>query len=239
MNFLYPNWPVPTHIQAAVTLVPSGLDLSWDNVDRNLHEQQLVELLRLPSMPVWLRQVHGSEVIWADEYTSYTDPKPEADASIANYGNTVCAVLTADCLPILLCDNTGQQIAAIHAGWRGQVAGVIEATVNNMTVPASKLLAWLGPAIGPTVYEVGGDVYDQIMQMPINIAKHLFFHHIVKNKWLLDLYAMARCKLQHLGVPEELIFGGEWCTYSNSQLFYSYRRSKTTKRMASLIWFDL
>ncbi len=236
IKFLYPSWPAPVHIRAATTLCPSGLDLSIHNNEHAIHSAKLAKLLALPSPPIWLNQTHGNNVVWAE---ALMDSRPEADASIANYGNTVCAVLTADCLPILLCDIDGQQIAAIHAGWRGQVAGIIEATVNEMTVPASKLLAWLGPAIGPAVYEVGADVYGQVMHMAANLPENLFFQSLGNEKWLMNLYAIARYKLQALGIPPTQIFGGEYCTYSNPSLFYSYRRSKTTKRMASVIWFSL
>lgn len=238
MKFLYPDWPAPSHIQAAVTLIPSGLDLSLRSDNHKLQEQQLIEALKLPSAPVWLNQVHGAQVVWADK-AALADARPDADASIVDHSDKVCAVLTADCLPILLCDVNGQQVAAIHAGWRGQVAGVIEATVNTMTVPVNKLMAWFGPAIGPTVYEIGVDVYEQFMHVPIVIPEQVFLQPVKDGKWLMNLYAIAKFKLQQLGLPEEQIFGGEWCTYSNPQLFYSYRRSKTTKRMASLIWFSL
>jgi YfiH family protein len=237
MKFLLPDWPAPAHIHAAVTLRPSGLDLSIHHQEQARQSIQLQELLALPTIPVWLRQVHGDQVIWADQISS-TISMPEADASIANYGTTVCAVLTADCLPILLCDTAGQQIAAIHAGWRGQVAGIIENTVRTMTVPANKLLVWLGPAIGPQVYEVGEEVYTKVMQTAVDLPAAVFFQEHGANKWLMDLYAIAKFKLQALGVPPEQIFGGSYCTYSDPNLFYSYRRSKTTQRMASLIWFS-
>jgi YfiH family protein len=237
MKFLYPDWPAPAYVKAAVTLVPSGLDLSLHSDNRVLQEEQLITVLKLPATPVWLHQVHDSKVIWGDQIIPMS-VTPEADASIANYGDTVCAVLTADCLPILLCDINGQQIAAIHAGWRGQVAGIIEATINTMTVSANKLLAWLGPAIGPMVYEVEIDVYEQVMHLFDSVYESLFFQQISNEKWLMNLYAIAKFKLQQLGLPESQIFGGEWCTYSNPKLFYSYRRSKTTKRMASFIWFS-
>lgn len=224
MNFLRPKWPAPANIKAAVTLRPSGLDLS--------------AFTQLPAAPIWLRQTHSAKVIWADQVWP-TNSKPEADASITNCGPTVCAVLTADCLPILLCDLAGLQVAAIHAGWRGQVAGIIEATVNTMTAPANKLLAWLGPAIGPAVYEVGIEVYEQVMQLGANLPMALFFQPVAKakDKWLMNLYAMAKYKLQALGISPTQIFGAEWCTYSAPELFPSYRRDKTTERLATLIWF--
>lgn len=236
MKFLYPAWPAPDYIRAAVTLVPSGLDLSLCNTNHALQEQQLCQALALPTKPVWLNQVHGDQIVWADQI-SIPNNRAVADASIAKRGDTVCAVLTADCLPVLLCDSAGQQIAAIHAGWRGQVAGVIEATVQAMTVPANTLLAWLGPAIGPAVYEVGAGVYEQIIELQLAIPEALLLQPTGNGKWLLDLYALARFKLHQLGIPKNQIFGGECCTYSNPQLFYSYRRSKTTCRMAALIWF--
>lgn len=236
MKFLYPNWPAPKNIKAAVTLVPSGLDLALSNETRPAAIQQLVSQLKLPTLPIWLKQVHSNQVIWADKVKPESQVS-EADASIANFGETVCAVLSADCLPILLCDLAGQQIAAIHAGWRGQVAGIIEATIKTMTVPANKLLVWLGPAISGAVYEVGIEVYEQLIAMEGNVDKEAFLQVKTKDKWLLNLSALAKGKLQALGVPALQIFGGDYCTYSNSKLFYSYRRTKTKSRMASLIWF--
>lgn len=303
-KFLYPDWPALGHIRAAVTLVPSGLDLSLQNPERDAAEQRLIEELALPTPPTWLQQVHSNKVVWVEQpekrmgliaaqnvennntQNHQTLVRPQADACIAHrrnavstphdnaalthHGNAVCAVLTADCLPILLCDCAGRQIAAIHAGWRGQVAGIIEATVRAMTVPAKELLAWFGPAIGPAAYEVGADVYEKVMHMPdpidvklINtlifqpkisqpnefqpkalqkdpMSSHVSETHDPKNdeaKWLFNLYALASVKLQQLGVPANQIYGGELCTFTNPQLFYSYRRSKTTQRMASLIWF--
>ena len=239
MKFLQVDWPVPAHIKSIVTLVPSGIDLSIHNKNRGHDEKELCDLLSLPSKPIWLRQTHGNDVLVIESNRAYN--LPDADASIANSGNTVCAVLTADCLPILLCDLQGERIAAIHAGWRGQVAGIIENTIKAMTVPPSNLLVWLGPAISAKVYEVGEDVYEQVMAMSNNLPEKLFFNKLNtgKNKWLMDLSAIAKFKLQQLGVPSSQIFGGNWCTYSDPSLFYSYRRSKTTKRIASLIWFDL
>lgn len=216
-KFLIPNWPAPSNIAAFTSL-------------RNA---QLMHL-NLPTEPVWLSQVHGTQVISAD-----TPPaSPKADASIAFQPNKVCAVRTADCVPILLCDQAGTQVAAIHAGWRGLAAGVIAATCKQLTAPLHQCLAWIGPAIGPQKFEVGSDVLENFkshgwLQEHVNAA----FMPQPDQKWLGNLVYLARLTLQQQGIPAENIYGGEWCTYSDPERFYSYRRSSTDPgRLVSLIW---
>lgn len=185
-------------------------------------------LCALPSEPRWLSQVHGTHCVAAE--TAKTDE--EADASVARAPGCVCAVLTADCLPVLLCDDQGQVVAAAHAGWRGLAAGVIEATLAAMAVPGQRVLAWLGPAIGPCCFEVGADVVTAFVGGDTGAADA--FRPIGDGKWLCDLYALARRRLAALGV--ERVSGGDFCTFSDVDRFYSYRREKQTGRMASLIW---
>ena len=236
--FLYPKWPAPQHIRAAVTLVPSGLDLSIHNPAQAAHSAQLRQLLQLPAEPLWLQQTHDINVALANAEAA-VGTRPIADACIARRDEEalLCAILTADCVPILLTDLAGNQVAAIHAGWRGQVAGVIEATVAAMAVNPAQLLAWLGPAIGPAVYEVGEDVYAQVLGGAANLPADLFFQPHGAGKWLFNITALAKFKLQGVGLAANNIYASNLCTYSDPSLFYSYRRDKTCRRHASIIWF--
>ena len=234
MEFITPNWLVPPWIRAATILKTSGVDLSLASSNRILYCQKIKELLQLPSDPVWLKQVHGNKVVMADQCA--LNEYPEADASIANYGMAVCAILTADCLPILISDIQGSKIAAIHAGWKSQVEGIIEATFDLLELPGKELLVWLGPAISAEFYEVGAEVYQAFMALD-NADLQQAFRPSENGKWFLDLYLAAKIKLQALGIPSLHILGGDRCTYSEEAFFYSYRRTKTTKRMATLVWF--
>lgn len=217
-NCLKPNWPCPLNIEAFTTL-------------RNTQ----LSSLNLPSDPVLLNQVHGNMVIIADEVNS---PLPKADASFTTKSNVICAVKTADCLPLLICDKAGTQVAAIHAGWRGLAAGVISSTCKQFKSPLSDCLVWLGPSIGPQAFEVGQDVLDGFRAygwQQDHLA--LAFTPTRPGKWLGNLCALAKITLQHQGVPAENVYGGEWCTYSDTERFYSYRRSQSDLgRMLSLIW---
>jgi hypothetical protein len=186
--------------------------------------------LLLPGEPAWLRQVHGARVAHLDRVVS----NPEADAAVTGTKNRVCAIRAADCMPVLLVDENATVIGAAHAGWRGLCAGVIENTVQAMGVAGGKLLAWLGPAIGPKVYEVGEEVRAAFLAR--DAAAHAAFKPARPGHWLLDLYAVARQRLRSCAV--ERIFGGGYCTYSDPQRFYSYRRDRTSGRMAALIWLS-
>jgi polyphenol oxidase len=176
----------------------------------------------VPSEPRWMHQVHGARVIDADA----TGTLVQADAAVARKAGTVCVVKIADCMPVLFAGDA--VIGAAHAGWRGLAGGVLEATIDAMRVPAASLSAWLGPAIGPRVYEVGDEVRAAFAGHDCTFAPSRPGH------WLLDLYAVARRKLSAKGVQQ--IYGGGFCTYSESQRFFSYRRDKTVARMAALIW---
>jgi YfiH family protein len=181
----------------------------------------------LPSDPLWLKQVHGREVFLANN----SRVSPIADAAVTEQTNLVLTVLTADCVPILFCDTQGVQVAATHAGWRGLSAGVIEATVYAMHSSASALMAWIGPCIGATVYEVGEEVRQAFMNDDPT-AREAFRPH--GRLWLADLVELTRLRLLRVGVTQ--IYGGSWCTYSDSHRFFSYRRDSVTGRMASLLW---
>ncbi|HWR77607.1 MAG TPA: peptidoglycan editing factor PgeF [Thiobacillus sp.] len=185
---------------------------------------------QLPAEPGWLKQIHSARVVELGR-----DTNREADAAFTRQVGAVCAVLTADCLPVLLCDRAGSVVAAAHAGWRGLAGGVLEATVAAMQVPPGEILAWMGAAIGPQSFEVG----DEVRQAFVNRHPHAaaaFLPHpaSIPGKWLADIYQLARIRLNHAGV--QAIYGGGRCTYQETDSFYSYRRDGVTGRMASLIW---
>jgi hypothetical protein len=184
----------------------------------------------LPGEPLWLQQVHGLAVLDA----ASPGTSREADASFAREPGRVCAVMTADCLPVLFCDRAGTVVAAAHAGWRGLLAGVLSATMHRMAVPPGALMAWLGPAIGPQAFEVGDEVRAAFVARDA-LAADAFSPHGT-GKWLADIYQLARQRLQAAGVRS--ISGGEWCTVSDATRFFSYRRDGVTGRMASLIWLE-
>ena len=183
----------------------------------------------LPAEPVWLNQVHGTQVIRADTASGV----PDADASFTRIPNTVCAVLTADCLPVLFCARDGSAVAAAHAGWRGLAAGVLEATLNAMQVPPAEVMVWMGAAIGPDAFEVGAEVRDTFIASHPSAASAFQPH---QPQWLADIYTLARIRLTACGV--RAIYGGGLCTYTDAARFYSYRRDGVTGRMATLIWLD-
>lgn len=227
-DFIEPDWPAPANVRALVTTRAHG------NLAHHVGDQKSAVVARLalrnhlPAEPAWLTQVHGTRCVAA----ASAAPNTEADASTTRSPGVVCAVLTADCLPLLLCDDAGTVVAAAHAGWRGLLAGVIEATVKEMAVPADSLMAWLGPAIGPSAFEVGDEVRTAFVTADSGAASA--FVARPNGKWLCDLYALARQRLARLGIAR--VTGGNRCTYTESDHFFSYRRERETGRMASLIW---
>ena len=237
-DWIVPDWPVPANVKSFITTrtggVSSGayaslnLGLRTDDDPRAIaaNRQRLREAL--PQDPKWLRQVHGSLVIEADGL----DGVPEADAAVARRPQTVCAVLVADCIPVLLADRAGTTVAIAHAGWRGLAGGVIENTIGRMTVAAEELIAYLGPGIGRQAFEVGADVRDAFLTHDAK-AGAAFKPH-APGKWLADLFLLARQRLTGAGIRS--IHGGELCTHSDPRRFFSYRRDRTTGRMAALIW---
>lgn len=245
MNFIKPSWPAPAHVKAYATLRTTGHSQApFDsfNLAEHVGDEKaavaanralLKSKLALPAEPVWLEQTHSTIVLPA---LSENRGK-EADASFTTTPRQVCVVLTADCLPILLCDKAGTQVAAIHAGWRGLAHGIIENTLAAMQMhAAADMMAWLAPAIGASVYEVGDEVRQVFLAQ--DQEAELAFAPSPNKRWLADLYLLARQRLQKFGVKQ--IFGGEHCTFSDSASFYSYRRDgQATGRMASLIYLDL
>jgi YfiH family protein len=212
---IQPDWTVPARVRALVTTRDFG-DLADEGARRKLRAL-------LPSEPAWLKQVHGKRVVDLDAHSP-----GEADASVTRKPGTVAVVKAADCMPVLFTDHAGTTVAAAHAGWRGLAGGVLEETVKAMGVPPQQIFAWLGPAIGPRVYEVGEDVRAAFSSYPNAFVPTRPGH------WLLDLYAVARAKLQGL----KAVSGGGFCTYSDSARFFSYRRDRGTARMAALIYLS-
>ena len=241
-QILIPDWPAPVSVKAAVTTRVggssqspySGFNLATHVGDRADTVQQnrnhLMTLLELPTEPVWLNQVHSDVVVNAAGFANDRD----ADASYTSTVDTVCAVMTADCLPALLCNRAGTVVAAAHAGWRGLAAGILEKTVAAMASDPAEVLVWLGPAIGPSAFEVGAEVREAFVAQH-GVAEQAFTAR-GNDKWLADIYMLARIHLQAAGVTG--FFGGDYCTYTDSQRFFSYRRDHTTGRMVSLIWLD-
>jgi YfiH family protein len=184
---------------------------------------------RFPDKPFWLSQVHGCSVV----SPTSASPGCQADAVYSDQPGVVCAVLTADCLPLLITDRQGREVCAVHAGWRGLAAGVIENALGCFQRPAHKLLVWLGPAIGPAAFEVG----DEVRQLFLNDRQEtrLCFKATRPGRWLADIYALARIRLEGAGVG--FICGGEYCTFTQEHLFFSYRRDGQTGRMAAIIYF--
>jgi polyphenol oxidase len=222
MNYLIPQWKITSTIKAYTTL-KSG----WDGSDPAL----LSSLLPLPAEPIWLDQTHTNSAIEA----LAENRGKNADASFTREPNRICLVVTADCLPILLCNQAGTEVAAIHAGWRGLAQGIIEATLAKMYSPASHISAWLGPAISKHKFEVGQEVFDAFTQQ--HPASSTAFTPHIPGKYWADLYALARLRLQGQGVHQ--IYGGEYCTHTQEDLFFSYRREGAkTGRMATMIWIQ-
>jgi YfiH family protein len=236
---LIPDWPAPANVRALQTTRHGGIsEAPYNTFNLGDHvgdtpltvarNRQLLSAL-LPSEPVWLQQVHGTTVINAAQANCL----PQGDASYTTHRDTVCVVMTADCLPVLLCDEHGSVVAAAHAGWRGLCDGVIEATVHAMNVPPATLMAWLGPAIGPQAFEVGDEVRDAFLaQQPQ--AQAAFVPGNAHGKWLADIYLLARQRLAALGI--ERVYGGGFCTHTDRERFFSYRRDGQTGRMATFIW---
>lgn len=232
-----PTWQAPPGVRALTTLRRAG---SFGPTDEGRNER-LLALAQLPSAPVWLRQVHGIEV--ADLDVPQAQPLPVADAAVVTCAGVVCAIQTADCLPVLLASVDGSVVAAAHAGWRGLAAGVVEATVERMRarLPAGTgIVAWLGPAISATRFEVGGEVREAFLRS--GPGADAAFLPNTRGRWQCDLYQLARDRLGRLGIED--VSGGEHCTYEEVSRFHSHRRDSATAgaatgRMVSLLWREL
>jgi purine-nucleoside/S-methyl-5'-thioadenosine phosphorylase / adenosine deaminase len=232
-----PDWPVPSGVRAWVTECGVGagryraLNLAThvgdDAAAVAANRARLRAALALPCEPAWLDQVHGPRVLDLD-----TEAIAAADGAVTARAGVVCAVLTADCLPVLFCDTAGRRVGVAHAGWRGLLGGVLPAAVRALGVPPDQLLAWLGPAIGQAAYEVGADVRDAFLALQPKAAAH--FAENTRGRWQADLYALARDSLSAAGVTA--VYGGEFCTFRESARFFSHRREAPCGRMATLIW---
>lgn len=239
---ILPDWPAPVRVKCLMTTRAGGVSHApWaslnlgDHVgDDPAHVAANRARLRqqLPAEPGWLRQVHSARVV---ELELGREPNREADAALTRQPAQVCAVLTADCLPVLLCDRAGSVVAAAHAGWRGLAGGVLEATVAAMQVPPGEIIAWMGAAIGPQAFEVGDEVRQAFVAQHA-LASGAFVPRPMPGKWLADIYHLARIRLKHAGV--QAIYGGGRCSFNEADSFYSYRRDGVTGRMAALIWLE-
>lgn len=224
-KFLKPNWPAPAHVKAYTTTRHAWTD---EPLTENV---SLHTLLDLPAEPIWLNQKHTNIALPA----TVDNRQQIADACFSNQARQVCAVLTADCLPLFICNKQGTHVAAIHAGWRGLAAGIIESTLQGLNQPSQDLMVWLGPAISQPKFEVGLDVYEAFT-LKHEAAKTAFIPH-GQGKWLANLYELAKIRLNLLGITQ--IYGAQFCTYSQDNLFFSYRRDGgKTGRMISLIWIN-
>lgn len=223
MKYIKANWPAPPCVKAFTTLREG-----WFGRD-----ERLSTLLPIPSEPIWLNQQHTAFVVDAAAVKN-NDIEPIADACFTTLPNQVCAVLTADCLPILISNRQGTHVAAIHGGWRGLAKGVLESTLAALAISPEDTIVWLGPAIGPKKFEVGDDVYQAFTTQHPESARAFYPH---AGKWLADLYTLAKIRLNLHGILQ--VFGGDFCTYTQKDMFYSYRREKDqTGHMATLIWIS-
>ncbi|TDB48267.1 purine nucleoside phosphorylase YfiH [Photorhabdus luminescens] len=237
---IFPNWPQPTAVKACSSTRLGGMSLSpYDSLNLGKHvgdkpdavEQNrhiLAKMAELPQSPIWLEQVHGTRVVRLDGQPLEDN---KADAVYTNIPGQVCAVMTADCLPVLFCSSAGDEVAAAHAGWRGLCAGVLENTIAQFKAKPNQIQAWLGPAIGAKKFEVGNEVLQAFTLQHADLSQAFI---PVGEKYLADIYLLAKLKLQSVGV--KAIFGGNECTVSNKEKFFSYRRDGITGRMATLIW---
>ena len=242
MHWIKADWPAPAMVHAGTSTRGGGFSPApYDSLNIATHvgddnkivcrnRAALCNSLALPMQPCWLKQTHSTKVINAADYNS----GDEADGCIATNKRAVCVVMTADCLPLLLCDKEATAVAALHTGWRGLINGIIESGVALFEKPGDSILAWLGPAIGPQAFEVGEDVFQAFVRQ--DSETEACFQPLSPKKWLVDLYALARRRLQNLGI--DAVYGGSFCTYSDPVRFYSYRRDGQCGRMASLIWLD-
>ncbi|MFA9438436.1 peptidoglycan editing factor PgeF [Uliginosibacterium sp. sgz301328] len=242
---LVPEWPAPVGVHALVTTRRGGSSVApYDSFNLGTHvgdDPAAVAANRaaleqfLPAEPAWLAQVHGVKVVDAGWAAQQAIPV-EADASVSRDAGAVCVVMTADCLPVLFASRDGSAVAAAHAGWRGLADGVLERTLTAMQRAPKDVIAWLGPAIGPAHFEVGPEVRDIFMRRDAQAAAA--FEPGKGDRWMADIFTLARQRLHACGMPVASIFGGGLCTVERGDDFFSYRRDRTTGRMAALVWRD-
>ncbi|HCH49617.1 MAG TPA: peptidoglycan editing factor PgeF [Proteus sp.] len=239
-SLIFPDWPQPDNIGACSTLREGGISLPpYNSLNLGTHvgdniqsveknRQLLCEEAQLPEMPLWLQQVHGTHVV---TLSSQENNEVEGDALYTSTEKKVCAIMTADCLPVLFTTIDGSEIGAAHGGWRGLCQGVLQNTLSQFKAPKHQIMAWLGPAIGPTAFEVGVEVRQAFLEQN-RLFESAFISH--NGKYLANIYMLARIILRENGITQ--IYGGDFCTVTDESRFFSYRREQTTGRMASLIW---
>lgn len=244
-EWIVPDWPSPPNVRSLLTTRKGGVSLApYASLNLGQHvgddpfavstnRQRVCERVAGAGEPRWLNQVHGTRVVDASTFSSNEAP-PQADAAFSRSAGVICVVMTADCLPVLFCDDAGSVVAVAHAGWRGLLAGVLEETMVAMGVAGKALMAYLGPAIGPQAFAVGDEVRSAFVAVDTQAA--MAFTPTLPGKWLADIYRLARQRLAGQGV--ERIFGGSYCTVSEADRFFSYRRDGRTGRMATMIWLD-
>lgn len=239
--FLHADWPAPPHVKTLISTRNGGVSQApYDSLNIGAHvgdlpgrvaQNRAIIRAALPVAPAYLHQTHGNIVVRAADALGNT---PQADASVDGGGQAACAVMTADCLPVLFCDLAGTVVAAAHAGWRGLAGGILQNTVRAMNVPPSGIMAYLGPAIGPDAFEVGEDVKETFLPSLPHAGQA--FTPIGGGKYLADIYLLARLVLEGAGVTQT--YGGTHCTVLERETFFSYRRDGQTGRMASMIWLE-
>ncbi len=241
IEIVQPRWPAPTNVSACCTTRVGGVSaVPYDSLNLALHvgddaarvsanRERLREQLGLPAEPCWMNQSHGIRAVTLEQ-----DSERDADAAITRRAGMVAVVMTADCLPILICNRSGTEVAAVHAGWRGLQAGVIQSTLDAMKSSSEELMAWIGPGIAQPCFEVGDEVRAAFGDAIQDAGKHFSPHG--PGHWLCDLGGLAEQVLNQRGV--NLVFRDPHCSYRDADLFYSYRRDATTGRMAALIWID-
>src|ERR1700722_4626363 len=243
MAWVLPDWPAPPEVRALSTQRRGGVSAApFESLNLGAHvgdspeavgenRRRLRTVARLPAGPVWLSQQHGTNVLDLD---GAHDAAAGAAASFTRRPGRVCAILTADCLPVLLASDSGAGVAAAHAGWRGLAAGVIEATVRGLALPPESLLAWLGPAIGAAHFEIGAEVREELLRA--DPQADAAFERNRRGRYMADLTVLARRRLERLGIAR--IYGGDACTYAGPEDYFSYRRDGRTGRQATLIWLE-
>ncbi|WP_342219767.1 peptidoglycan editing factor PgeF [Rickettsiella endosymbiont of Miltochrista miniata] len=243
LDLITPDWPAPHWVKAYTTTRTGGFSQTpynslniavhvGDNLDDVSKNRQLLQKnFHLKKSITWLEQIHGKVAISAD----HPNTSLQADAVYSKTAQTVCAVQTADCLPLLVCSSSSYCIAAIHAGWKGLSSGIIETTIDALSLPPSDILVWLGPAISPQAFIVGEEVFRSFMDK--DQTAESAFQPIENNLWHANLYKLAQQRLHKLGITS--IYGGNYCTFSDKLRFFSYRRDHITGRMLSLIWINL
>jgi len=247
LHLITPDWPAPSQVRAIVTTRKGGYSVSpYDSFNLGEYTDDDVKAVRLNRRKLeahigipnirWIKQVHGVDVI--DVYKSDSSNTLEADGCYTESVNQVCAIVTADCLPILICNREGSRVAALHAGWRGLANGIIETGLNRSGIPPEDALVWFGPSIGVEAYQVGEDLRQVFMSTGRYTDEAIYSNFVSSgdNKYMCNLIGLARAELATLGVKD--VYGGNHCTYSEPGSFYSYRRDGDTGRFASLVWID-